>query len=123
MDFGVVDGADGRIGVGVGRQQDALGVGEELHRLPQELHASHLRHPLIDQKEGHGISPALESAQTPPWPSRRSPRAAPGSAPHTGGAGRAPRLAKAMRHGDFKELACRLRRRQLEVAARRLVSA
>jgi hypothetical protein len=33
MDAGVVDGANRRIGVGVGGQQDAFGVGENLHRL------------------------------------------------------------------------------------------
>src|SRR5437867_10790435 len=63
MDSGVVDGANRRIGVGVGREQDALGVWEKFHRLSEEFDASHLRHPLICQKQPYRIVSPLEPPQ------------------------------------------------------------
>ena len=63
MDSGAVDRLNRRIGVRVGGQQDALGVGEKLHRLSEEFHPGHLRHPLIDQKQRHRIAPPLEPLQ------------------------------------------------------------
>ena len=49
----VVDGPDGHIRVGVGREQDELGLWGEYQRLCEELHAGHARHPLIgrDQRD------------------------------------------------------------------------
>ena len=52
MDFALVDGANRRVGVGVGGQQGAFGVGEQRHRLAQERHPVHLRHPLVGQQQG-----------------------------------------------------------------------
>ena len=51
----VVDGLDGDVGVGVRRQQHALGprgVATGLG-LGQHLDAGHPRHPLVDGDEGH----------------------------------------------------------------------
>ena len=52
----LVDGADGRIGVGVGRQQHALGIGLQLQGLRQELDAGHPRHALVDDEEADGAA-------------------------------------------------------------------
>ena len=52
-----VDGLDGRVGVGVGGEQGAPGVGEEVHRLLQELEAAHLGHPVVGEQHRHARRP------------------------------------------------------------------
>ena len=47
-----VDGVDRRLGVGVGGQQDPLGVGHDLERPLQELDAGHPRHALVGHQQG-----------------------------------------------------------------------
>ena len=63
MDLDVIDGADSRVGIGVSREQRALGIGKQGHGFGQETHAIHLRHALIDQQQGHGIVTRLQLAQ------------------------------------------------------------
>ncbi len=50
-----VDGANGRIGVRVSRQQGALGFRVKLDGLFQELHARHARHSLVHEEQRHGL--------------------------------------------------------------------
>ena len=52
----VVDRLDRDVGVGVGGQQDAAGIGLQLDGLRQELDPGHLRHPLVDHEERHGAA-------------------------------------------------------------------
>ena len=59
----VVDRPDGGLGIGVGRQQDALGGREKLDGLAEELDAGHLRHALIRQEQRNGIVAELQLAQ------------------------------------------------------------
>ena len=47
----VVDGADGRVGIGVSRQQRAFGVWVKVDRLLQKFHAGHACHSLIHDEE------------------------------------------------------------------------
>ena len=47
----LVDRRDRRLGVGVGGQQHALGVGHELARLDEVLGARHPRHPLVGDEQ------------------------------------------------------------------------
>jgi len=47
-----VNAGDRRLGVGVGRQQNLAGLGKDLLGLGQKLDAGHLRHALVDQKQG-----------------------------------------------------------------------
>ncbi len=42
-----VDRPDGRVGVGVGGEENLLRFGEEGNALLQELHAAHAGHPLV----------------------------------------------------------------------------
>ncbi len=55
MDLGGVDGADGGFGIGVGGEQDALGLGVERHGLLQEVDAGHAGHALVGEEEGDGL--------------------------------------------------------------------
>ena len=55
IDVGFVDGADGGIGVGIGGEQGALGVGEDAHAFLEKRHTVHVRHALVGQQEGHAI--------------------------------------------------------------------
>jgi len=55
VELDVVDGPDRDIGVGVGGQQDALGVGLEWERLDEELGAGHRRHALVDEEQCHRL--------------------------------------------------------------------
>ena len=50
----VVDRADRHVGIGVGGQEDALGVRLQLQRARQQLDPGHLRHPLVDEEERDG---------------------------------------------------------------------
>jgi hypothetical protein len=58
-----IDRGDGGLGVGIGREQHALGLGKERARLFEKLHARHLRHALVDQQERHHLVAALQFAQ------------------------------------------------------------
>ena len=64
VDLDIVDGVDGRFGVGVGRQQHSFDCGEQLQGTPYELHAAHAWHPLIDQQENHGVAPDLQLSKS-----------------------------------------------------------
>ena len=55
-----VDGIDGRVGVGVRRQQHSSRQREEVHRLLEELDAAHLRHPVVGDEHRHGVAAQLE---------------------------------------------------------------
>src|SRR5947209_678918 len=58
-----VDGPNSRVGVSVGRQEDALGVGEKLDRLLEQVDTCHSGHAVIGQKQGCLISAQLELTQ------------------------------------------------------------
>ena len=47
MNSGVVDGANGRIGVGVSREQDAFGIRKQAHGLAEKFDSCHDRHSLV----------------------------------------------------------------------------
>ena len=57
MDFGLVDGANRRVSIGVGREQDAFRVRINLHGSAEEFHAGHFRHSLVNQEQPHRIIP------------------------------------------------------------------
>ncbi len=63
MDFDVIDGADGRVGIGVSGEQSALGIGKQGHGFGQEAYTIHLRHALIGQQQGHGVVARLQLVQ------------------------------------------------------------
>jgi hypothetical protein len=60
VDRDLVDGLDGRVGIGVGREQNPLGLRVEGHGLTQETHPVHLRHALVDQEECDGFVAQLK---------------------------------------------------------------
>ena len=57
---GGVDGADGGFGVGVGGEQDALGLGEDLHGALEEVDAGHAGHALVGEEEGDDVAALFE---------------------------------------------------------------
>ncbi len=59
----LVDRRDRRLGVGVRRQQHALGVGRELSRLEQILRAGHRRHPLVGDQHRDLVTARAQLAQ------------------------------------------------------------
>ena len=59
----VVDRPDGSLGVGVGREQNALGGREKRDGLAEELDAGHLRHALVHEEQRNGIIAELQLAQ------------------------------------------------------------
>ena len=59
----LVDRRDRRLGVGVGRQQHALGVGNELARLDEVLGAGHPGHPLIGDQHRDLVAAREDLAQ------------------------------------------------------------
>lgn len=63
VELNAVDRRDGRLGVGVGGEQDLAGFGEQLTGLLQELHAAHVRHALVAEQQGDGLVAAQELAQ------------------------------------------------------------
>ena len=59
----LVDRRDRRLGVGVGGQQDALGVGHELARLDEVLRARHRRHALVGDEHRDLVAAREQLAQ------------------------------------------------------------
>ena len=49
MNVSFVDGGNGGLGVRVGCEQHAAGLGVQPARLLQELHTCHLRHPVVGE--------------------------------------------------------------------------
>lgn len=62
VDVGLVDGRDGRLGIGVGGEQHPPGAREDGPGLAQELHAVHVRHALVGEQEAH---PLVAQGQLP----------------------------------------------------------
>ncbi len=60
VELDLVNGPDGRVGIGVGREQDALRLGVRAHGPRQELDAVHLRHAVIHQKQRHRLMTLVE---------------------------------------------------------------
>ncbi len=58
-----VDGANSSVDVGVGRQEDAPGVGEKLDGLFEQVNPSHSRHTVIGQKQGDLIAAQFQFSQ------------------------------------------------------------
>jgi hypothetical protein len=52
VEVDVVDGPDGRVGVGVRREQHPLGAWRQVHRLLEEVDAGHPGHPVVGQQQG-----------------------------------------------------------------------
>jgi hypothetical protein len=63
IDVDEVDRLDGRVGVRVRGQQRPARVGEQVHRLLQELDAVHLRHPVVGEQHGDPAAAQLELTQ------------------------------------------------------------
>ena len=63
VDAGIVDGADGGVGIGIGGEQCPLGVGEDPHRFLQEFDAVHPRHALVGKQQGHAVVAHLQLLQ------------------------------------------------------------
>ena len=59
----LVDRGDRRLGVGVGGQQHALGVRDDLARLDEVLGARHARHPLVGDQQRDLVAARRTSAQ------------------------------------------------------------
>ena len=57
-----VDGLDGGVGVGVGQRRRA-GRGEQVHRLFEELEATHFRHAMVGEQHSHQVAAQLQLAQ------------------------------------------------------------
>ena len=58
-----VDGLDRGVGVGVRGEEGPPGVGEEVHRLLEELEAAHLRHAVVGEQHRHAVAAKLQLAQ------------------------------------------------------------
>src|SRR5690606_5008903 len=63
VDVDDVDRLDRRVGVGVGGQQGAPRVREQVHRLLQEGDAVHLRHAVVGEDGRDGVPAQLDLAQ------------------------------------------------------------
>ena len=50
VEFHLVNGEDSNLRICIGSQQDVLGIGEELHSLPQKLDYRHLWHALVNEQ-------------------------------------------------------------------------
>ena len=85
----LVDRADGGLGVGVGREQHALGLRGHLQGAREELDPAHPGHALVGDQERHGLARGARSARRRPPRPRRSPPAPPGTASRSGAEGRA----------------------------------
>jgi hypothetical protein len=59
----VVDGCDGRLGVGIRGQEHALGVGHQRAGLDQVVGAGHARHPLVCDQHGCLVAAGAQLAQ------------------------------------------------------------
>ena len=59
----LVDRRDRRLGVGVGGQQHALGVGHDLARLDEVLGAGHAGHPLVGDQQRDLVAARAQLAQ------------------------------------------------------------
>ena len=51
MQLDCVDCLDGGVSVGIGCQQYAARIGEDLHRFRQEFDAIHLRHAMVGEEQ------------------------------------------------------------------------
>src|SRR5262245_47497667 len=63
MDARVIDGLNGRVGIGVSRQQDALRFRIEVYGSADKIDAAHFRHALVSKQKRHGFVPPFESLQ------------------------------------------------------------
>ena len=63
IDIGLVDGADGGIGVGICREQRPFRVRKNLPRSLQETHSIHVRHALVRQQQSDSIVTNLQSLE------------------------------------------------------------
>src|SRR2546421_11482868 len=63
VEFHLVNGEDSNVCIRIGSQQDALGIGEEVHGLLQKLDARQLWHALGNEQEGHRFIAQLELFQ------------------------------------------------------------
>jgi hypothetical protein len=63
VDVDDVDRVDGGIGVGIRREQRAPGVGEEVHRLFEELDPGHVGHAVVGEEHGHQVAAQLQLPQ------------------------------------------------------------
>ena len=58
-----VDGLDGGVGVGVGGEQGTPGVGEQIHRLLEELETTHAGHPVVGEQDRDQVATKLQLTQ------------------------------------------------------------
>src|SRR5436305_3112590 len=63
VEFHLVHGEESNVCICRGSQQDALGIGEEVHGLLQKLDARHLLYVLGNEQEGHRFIAQLELFQ------------------------------------------------------------
>src|SRR5436309_1387212 len=60
VEFHLVHGEDSNVCICRGSQQDALGIGEEVHGLLQKLDARHLLYVQVDEQQGYRFIAQLE---------------------------------------------------------------
>ena len=63
MDFGIVDGANGRVSVSVGGKENALRIRVQVHGLADKLDPRHLRHALVYQEKADRIVSLFQTPQ------------------------------------------------------------
>ena len=63
MDFGVVDGANGRVRVSVGGKENALRIRVQVHGLADKLDPRHVRHALVHQEKADRIVSLFQTPQ------------------------------------------------------------
>ena len=60
MDAGMIDGADGRVGIGIRGEQSPLRAGKDSHCLLQKHHSVHARHALVGKQQSHAVIAYLQ---------------------------------------------------------------
>ena len=63
VDAGLIDGADGGVGIGVGSEQCPLRAGKDSHGLLQEFDSIHARHALVGKQQSHAVVAHLQLFQ------------------------------------------------------------
>ena len=63
VEVDVVDGPDRGVGVGVRGEQHPLGVGDDVHRLLEEVDAGHAGHPVVGQQQRDLLAAQVQLAQ------------------------------------------------------------
>ena len=63
INAGLIDGADGSVGIGIRRKQGSFCARENSHGLLQEFNSVHVRHALVGKQECHAVITDLQLFQ------------------------------------------------------------